>query len=88
MDTDNSGSVDAAELQAVLRNGNLNFSMAMTAHMIRMFDRSKNGQLDYQEFLNLHQFLLKVQSDFQQIDVNRRGSLDQQQVEPPKEMFC
>lgn len=82
MDTDNSGNIDAGELQAVLRLGHLNFSMAMTAHMIRMFDKSKTGKVNYQEFQHLHQFLLQVQRDFQSADIYKRGSLNEQQVGP------
>ena len=35
IDTDNDGEIDATDLQKALATGNLHFSLATTAHMIR-----------------------------------------------------
>ncbi|CAK0780096.1 hypothetical protein CVIRNUC_004935 [Coccomyxa viridis] len=51
VDQDGSNAIDAAELQKALALGNLHFSLAVCAHMIRFFkaDTSRKGKLSKQE---------------------------------------
>jgi len=47
VDTDRSGHIDALELQRALMQGNLNFSLATVAHMIRMHDTDRTGNISF-----------------------------------------
>mmetsp|Transcript_6637 Transcript_6637/g.24626 ORF Transcript_6637/g.24626 Transcript_6637/m.24626 type:complete len:154 (-) Transcript_6637:627-1088(-) len=64
VDKDGTGQINCVELQAALAKGNLHFSLASVAHMIRMHDIDKSGRINYQEFCLLHQFLTQVQNTF------------------------
>ncbi|KAK9821250.1 hypothetical protein WJX74_001723 [Apatococcus lobatus] len=75
VDADGSGSISVQELQRALALGQLNFSLAVCAHMIRMFDRSGKGSIDLEAFARLHQFLMQMQESFRYFDTERKGSL-------------
>lgn len=75
VDRDRSGFIDAQELQQALALGNLNFSTAMCAQMIRLHDRNMSGRLDLQQFAQLHYFLVKMQQLFVSLDQDRNGRL-------------
>ncbi|GMH32547.1 hypothetical protein BSKO_00381 [Bryopsis sp. KO-2023] len=80
VDHDGDGQITAQELQAALRRGNLNFSLATVARMIRAYDTNQNGMIDSTEFLGLHEFLMTMQKSFSYFDRNREGQLTFEQV--------
>lgn len=61
IDKDGNGELTAVELQAALQLGNLNFSLATVAHIIRIHDKTGSGTITFEEFGKLHEFLTNVQ---------------------------
>ena len=45
-----------------------------------MYDRSGAGSVDFEEFNQLHQFIVQTQDDFRMIDYNKDGLLSKQEV--------
>mmetsp|Transcript_15340 Transcript_15340/g.32977 ORF Transcript_15340/g.32977 Transcript_15340/m.32977 type:complete len:170 (+) Transcript_15340:1754-2263(+) len=80
VDTDNSGEVDASELQIALRQARMNFSLHSCAMLIRMYDASRSGTVNFNEFVGLHRFILSVQQSFARFDADRNGVLDFNEV--------
>lgn len=80
VDNDGDGQITAQELQAALRRGNLNFSLATAARMIRVFDTNNDGTINRNEFHGLHEFLTTMQRSFSYFDRNRMGQLTIEQV--------
>ncbi|DBA65738.1 hypothetical protein WJX79_010394 [Trebouxia sp. C0005] len=76
VDTDRSGRISVTELQEALLLGNLQFSLAVCAQMIRLHDRSNTNSLDVQDFMALHKFLEEMNQSFQMHDQDRSGSLN------------
>ncbi|XP_020596414.1 peflin-like isoform X3 [Phalaenopsis equestris] len=68
VDSNNAGSINASQLKNALAVGNLNFPLTVVQQMIRMYDFDKNGTMDFEEFVALNKFLLKVQNAFSQLD--------------------
>ncbi|CAD7704398.1 unnamed protein product [Ostreobium quekettii] len=81
VDVDGNGQITAEELQAALKKGNLNFSLATVARMIRAFDKDSIGSIGFEEFEGLHLFLTQLQSSFSHFDTDRDGKLAVQEVE-------
>ncbi|KAA6427975.1 MAG: Calcium-dependent kinase 23 isoform 1 [Trebouxia sp. A1-2] len=79
VDTDRSGRISVTELQEALLLGNLQFSLAVCAQMIRLHDRSNTNSLDVQDFMALHKFLEEMNQSFQMHDQDRSGF----NLEPP-----
>ncbi|XP_058785743.1 uncharacterized protein LOC131660515 isoform X2 [Vicia villosa] len=65
VDSENSGSITALQLQSALGKGNLEFSLSVVEQMIR------NGTMSFQEFVALNNFLLKVQHAFSDLERGR-----------------
>ncbi|CAL5221746.1 g3996 [Coccomyxa viridis] len=80
VDQDRSNAIDAGELQKALALGNLHFSLAVCAHIIRIHDKDNSGTIDFKEFRTLHQFLTDTQNKFFQADKERRGKLIKAEV--------
>ncbi|KAL0913323.1 hypothetical protein M5K25_016774 [Dendrobium thyrsiflorum] len=68
VDSNNNGSINASQLKNALAVGNLDFPLAVVQQMIRMYDFDRNGTMDFEEFVALNKFLLKVQNAFSQLD--------------------
>lgn len=80
IDKDGNGELTAIELQAALQLGNLNFSLATVAHIIRIHDKTGSGTITFEEFGKLHEFLTNVQ---------QRSVLDLTTLPSPSvRMFC
>jgi len=80
VDTNNGGTVDAAELQRALALGGLNYDTTCTGVMIRAFDSSGKGALNLEEFTRLHHFLTSVNQSFYTFDSDRSGQLSTSEV--------
>ncbi|GBG80308.1 hypothetical protein CBR_g30676 [Chara braunii] len=75
VDMDRSGAVNADELRRALAVGNLHFPMRTISQMIRMYDRDSSGQISFNEFVQLHNFLCEVSESFYAYDRDRNGVL-------------
>ncbi len=64
VDTDRSGTINAAELQRALAQGNLNFSLKMVTSIMRIFDSDKSSALSFPQFCSMQAFLQKVHQAF------------------------
>eukprot|EP01025_Chloroclados_australasicus_P006662 TRINITY_DN1212_c0_g1_i1.p1 TRINITY_DN1212_c0_g1~~TRINITY_DN1212_c0_g1_i1.p1 ORF type:complete len:170 (-),score=15.68 TRINITY_DN1212_c0_g1_i1:279-788(-) len=75
VDADGSGQIDSMELQKALALGEQQFSLAATAKMIRIHDRDGSGTIGFEEFVQLHKFLVNVTSAFKHYDKDNSGCL-------------
>eukprot|EP00878_Enallax_costatus_P011154 GHUV01011648.1.p1 GENE.GHUV01011648.1~~GHUV01011648.1.p1 ORF type:complete len:111 (+),score=35.27 GHUV01011648.1:306-638(+) len=80
IDKDGNGELTAMELQAALQLGNLNFSLATVAHIIRIHDKTGSGTITFDEFGKLHEFLTNVQQSFEFFDKDRSNSLNYEEI--------
>ncbi|KAK3267275.1 hypothetical protein CYMTET_24156 [Cymbomonas tetramitiformis] len=80
VDQDRTGQISVKELQRTLNQNGLNYSLKFCASLIRMNDKSNNGVADYQEFCELHRFLVTAQQMFLHADSDRSGYLSLPQV--------
>jgi len=56
------------------------FSLPTAQMLIRVFDANKSGQIDFQEFVQLHQFVAVMQGAFYRHDADRSNRLDAREV--------
>ncbi|KAH7663535.1 Ca2+-binding protein EF-Hand protein [Dioscorea alata] len=68
VDSNGTGNITAPQLKSALAVGNLDFSISIVQQMIRMYDFDRNGTMNFEEFLALNKFLLKVQNAFASLD--------------------
>ncbi|XP_076914986.1 uncharacterized protein LOC143574190 [Bidens hawaiensis] len=79
VDSDQTGSITATQLQSALAVGNLQFPITIVQQMIRMYDFDRNGTMSFEEFVALNKFLLKVQQAFSDLE-RGRGFLEPDEV--------
>ncbi|KAG5447926.1 Sorcin [Clonorchis sinensis] len=76
-DTDNSGQINAQELQRALSNGlNIPFNINTINMMMKMFDRDYSGQIEFNEFVHLVNYVEQWKNCFYRFDRDRSGSID------------
>ena len=80
VDQDHSGKISERELVAALSNAGMAFSHETAGRMIRMFDRQGDGQINFQEFGQLHQFITNMTNAFRQRDRSGDGLLEGNEV--------
>jgi Ca2+-binding EF-hand superfamily protein len=80
VDSDRSGFIDVKELQAALSNGGFQFQTEAALSLIKMFDPQRNGKLDFKGFEQLYGYLTKMKGGFTQVDKDRSGTLDMNEV--------
>jgi len=81
VDQDNSGHIDAAELQQALANGDMTkFSEEACRMMINMFDTNMTGTIDVQEFGKLFTYINQWKGMFESFDTNKEGTLTYDEV--------
>ena len=80
VDQDHSGKISDKELVAALSNAGMAFSRETASRMIRMFDRQGDGQINFQEFTQLHQFITSMTNAFRQRDRSGDGLLEGNEV--------
>lgn len=82
VDADRSGYISAAELRQALANANWSlFNDDACRLMIGMFDRDHGNSIDIHEFQQLWQYLQQWQKIFQDVDRNRSGYIEQDELQ-------
>ncbi len=80
IDANNNGWMDSHELQKALAMSSLNFSMSVTAQMIRVFGKAREGCITQEEFINLFNSVQNDIDSFKGADREGRGKLRLDQV--------
>jgi peflin len=80
VDQDHSGRISVTELQAALSASGNQFSVGTTEKLLLMFDRDRSGEIGFNEFAQLHQFITTMQQGFRQRDRSGDGRLDGAEV--------
>jgi peflin len=80
VDADGSGSISVPELSAALSSAGVPFSLATTEKLLRMYDKDKSGEITFNEFQDLHQFIMSMKNGFRQRDTSGDGRLDGNEV--------
>jgi len=81
VDTDRSGSIDVAELQAALVNGNWSrFDLDTVKMLMNIFDTDRNGTIGFQEFAGLWKYISEWQGVFRHFDRDRSGTIDRNEL--------
>jgi Ca2+-binding EF-hand superfamily protein len=80
VDQDRSGRISVKELQSALSASGNKFSFATTEKLLNMYDRDKSGQISFDEFAQLHQFITVMATAFRQRDRSGDGSLEGSEV--------
>jgi len=62
------------------RSVELNQPLSFSSLLIKVFDRDRSGEIDFNEYVALHQFVMKMQAAFVQADQDRSGFLDSREI--------
>eukprot|EP00768_Dysnectes_brevis_P008365 gnl/Dysnectes_brevis/752_a826_4733.p1 GENE.gnl/Dysnectes_brevis/752_a826_4733~~gnl/Dysnectes_brevis/752_a826_4733.p1 ORF type:complete len:193 (-),score=52.52 gnl/Dysnectes_brevis/752_a826_4733:50-628(-) len=73
IDSDHSGFISVAELQNAFSTPSFAFPTNTAKSLVRMF--SSHGQISFQQFAQLDQFVSSISNTFQQHDRDRSGSI-------------
>lgn len=77
VDTDHNGRIDRTELQGALVNSDFSqFHSDTVKALIRLFDRSQSGSVDFQEFTFLWRYLADWRKLFAQFDADRSETIN------------
>jgi len=79
VDRDKSGTITAFELSTLDITGRP-LGLEVAKKLIRVFDKNHSGSVDFNEYVNLHQFVRKMIVAFQQADQDRTGFLDAREI--------
>jgi Ca2+-binding EF-hand superfamily protein len=85
VDRDRSGEISVAELTSLNFN-NRQLGPDLAKKLIAVFDKDHSGQINFQEYASLHQFLVSMQNAFNTADKTRRGFLDTNEVQTAIQM--
>lgn len=81
VDQDRSGKITAIELRQALMNGNMTpFNEETCRLMVGMFDKSKDGTIDINEFAALWKYVQDWKGCFERFDTDRSGNIDAQEL--------
>jgi Ca2+-binding EF-hand superfamily protein len=80
VDRDRSGHIDDSELMQALSSAGMNFGREASRLMIKMFDRTGDGKIGFDEFQQLHGYITSMQDAFRQCDKDNSGHLSAQEV--------
>ncbi|KPI89646.1 programmed cell death 6 protein-like protein [Leptomonas seymouri] len=80
VDVDGNGTINVPELNAALSSAGVPFSLATTEKLLRMYDKDKSGGITFNEFQDLHQFIMSMKNGFRQRDTSGDGRLDGNEV--------
>ncbi|OMH81551.1 Sorcin [Zancudomyces culisetae] len=88
VDTDQSGAIDAHELQRALINGDWSpFSMETVRLMVGMFDRDMSGTIDFNEFKGLWKYIEEWKKCFRAFDRDNSGTIDKGELDNALRQF-
>jgi Ca2+-binding EF-hand superfamily protein len=79
VDKDRSGSISAVELAQFPFN-NKPVGLDLAKYLIKAFDKDYTGNIEFQEFASLHQFMKNMQTAFTTADQDRSGFLDAREI--------
>ncbi|XP_015792150.1 programmed cell death protein 6 [Tetranychus urticae] len=81
VDRDGSGAINANELQSALSNGTWSaFNGETVRLMIGMFDKDRNGSINYQEFVHLWDYVTRWLNCFKSFDRDNSGNIDREEL--------
>jgi Ca2+-binding EF-hand superfamily protein len=81
IDVDRSGQLTTEELQRALVNGDWQpFNIETVRLMMNMFDTDNSGTIGFNEFAALWKYIEDWKQCFQSFDVDRSGTIDQQEL--------
>ncbi|KAK7196670.1 programmed cell death 6 protein-like protein [Novymonas esmeraldas] len=80
VDKDGSGTISVPELNAALSSAGVPFSLATSEKLLHMYDKDRNGEISFNEFQELHQFIMTMKNGFRQRDASGDGRLDGNEV--------
>ncbi|XP_063715444.1 programmed cell death protein 6-like [Symsagittifera roscoffensis] len=75
VDTDRSGKISSMELQQALSNGFEKFNLATVQLLMNLFDNSNSGQMVFDDFRKVFDFITQWSRVFQQYDSDRSGAI-------------
>ncbi|XP_075240174.1 programmed cell death protein 6-like [Convolutriloba macropyga] len=75
VDTDRSGRISCNELQQALSNGFEKFNMQTVQMLMNLFDASNSGQMVFDDFRKVFDFISQWSRIFQQYDTDRSGAI-------------
>ncbi|CAG8597142.1 7103_t:CDS:2 [Cetraspora pellucida] len=88
VDTDNSGTLTAAELQKALINGDWSpFNIETVRLMMNMFDTDNTGTINFSEFAGLWRYIEDWKKCFQTFDVDKSGTVNFQELKTAMKTF-
>eukprot|EP01122_Echinamoeba_exundans_P011990 TRINITY_DN4928_c0_g1_i1.p1 TRINITY_DN4928_c0_g1~~TRINITY_DN4928_c0_g1_i1.p1 ORF type:complete len:253 (-),score=50.26 TRINITY_DN4928_c0_g1_i1:67-756(-) len=79
VDRDRSGTVEAEELSGLTFDGRP-LGLQTAARLIRVFDKDRNGKLDFVEYCTLHKFIQVVRNAFINADADRSGRIEAREI--------
>ena len=83
VDQDNSGFINAQELSKALQSGNnRNFSVQACSIMMGMFDHSRTGRIDVNQFGQLFAYINQWTEAFRRADSDNSGSITVNEMMP------
>eukprot|EP00112_Aurelia_sp_Birch-Aquarium-sp1_P019865 Seg50.12 transcript_id=Seg50.12/GoldUCD/mRNA.D3Y31 product="Programmed cell death protein 6" protein_id=Seg50.12/GoldUCD/D3Y31 len=81
IDRNGDGHINGNELQVALKNGSwTEFNPETVRLMIGMFDRDKNGTIDFNEFNALWQYVTDWSATFRNYDLDNSGAIDRREL--------
>jgi peflin len=88
VDTDNSGSINATELERALINGDWTpFDLDTVKMLMSIFDTDRSGTIGFNEFAGLWKYIKDWQNVFRHFDRDRSGSIDGQELREALSQF-
>ncbi|XP_030841011.1 programmed cell death protein 6 [Strongylocentrotus purpuratus] len=88
VDQDNSNAITAQELRQALLNGNnSNFNVETCRLMIEMFDKDRNGTINFNEFASLWKYIQDWRGCFDRFDRDRSGNIDANELNTAFQTF-
>ncbi|KAE9393365.1 EF-hand [Gymnopus androsaceus JB14] len=88
VDTDNSGSINAHELERALINGDWTpFDLDTVKMLMSIFDTDRSGTIGFNEFAGLWKYIKDWQNVFRHFDRDRSGSIDGQELRDALSQF-
>jgi len=79
VDTDRSGTIEAEELQQVAFD-NVPLGIVVAQKLVQVFDRDRNGRIDFDEYASMHKFLSHMRAAFLMADTDHSGRIEAPEI--------